>query len=60
VYRWGEFADDDVFNLRRVYVSKVSAMPGMFRFMLSGYYVPTRALLLRALNVKAPRDAACP
>jgi peptidoglycan/xylan/chitin deacetylase (PgdA/CDA1 family) len=59
VYRLNEFKADDVFNLRRVYVSQSSALPLMFRFMLSGYYVPTRALLLRALNIKAPRDVRC-
>jgi peptidoglycan/xylan/chitin deacetylase (PgdA/CDA1 family) len=59
VYRWGEFEDDDVFNLRRIYVSSYSRLPLMFRFMLSGYYVPTRALILRALNIKTPRDIGC-
>lgn len=56
VYRRNEFKTDDVFNLRRVYVSQYSAMPLMFRFMLSGYYGPTRALILRGLNIKVPRD----
>jgi len=59
VYRRNEFETDDVFNLRRVYVSKYSAIPLMFRFMLSGYYVPTRELILRVLNIKAPRDVDC-
>jgi peptidoglycan/xylan/chitin deacetylase (PgdA/CDA1 family) len=53
VYRRNEFKTDDVFNLRRVYVSQASALPLMFRFMLSGYYVPTRALILRALNIRS-------
>ena len=60
VYRSGEFAHDDVFNLRRVYVSESSRFPLMFPFMLSGYYVPARALILRALNVKTPREIGCP
>lgn len=59
VYRWGEFEDDDVFNLRRVYVSRYSRLPLMFRFMLSGSYVPTRALILRVLNMKTPRNIGC-
>ena len=59
VYRWGEFADDDVFNLRRVYVSRSSRFPLMFGFMLSGYYVPTRSLVLRVLNVRTPREIGC-
>jgi len=58
VYRRDEFKNKDVYNLRRIYVSKISEYPFMFRFMLSGYYVPTRALLLRLLNIKAPREAA--
>jgi peptidoglycan/xylan/chitin deacetylase (PgdA/CDA1 family) len=59
VYRWGEFADDDVFNLRRVYVSPTARLPLMFRFMLSGYYVPTRSLILRVLNIRTPREIGC-
>ncbi|HMH49682.1 MAG TPA: polysaccharide deacetylase family protein [Candidatus Acidoferrum sp.] len=59
VYRWGEFEDDDAFNVRRVYVSDYSRLPLMFRFMLSGYYVPTRSLILRVLNIKTPRDIGC-
>jgi len=58
VYRWGEFKIKDVYNLRRIYVSRVSELPFMFRFMLSGYYVPVRALMLRVFNIKSPRDAA--
>ena len=27
--------------------------------LLSGYYVPTRALILRGLNIKVPRDVRC-
>jgi peptidoglycan/xylan/chitin deacetylase (PgdA/CDA1 family) len=71
VYRRGEFDDDeedddddddddDVFNLRRAYVSRSSRFPGMFRFMLSGYYVPTRSLILRLVNVRTPREIGCP
>jgi len=60
VYRWGEFDDDDAFNVRRVYVSDSSRLPLMFRFMLSGYYVPTRSLILKILNIRTPRDIGCP
>jgi peptidoglycan/xylan/chitin deacetylase (PgdA/CDA1 family) len=59
VYRWGELGHDDVFNVRRVYVSGYSRFPLMFRFMLSGYYVPTRSLILRVLNIKTPRNIGC-
>ena len=31
----------------------------MWSFMLSGYYVPTRSLILRALNVRTPREIGC-
>jgi peptidoglycan/xylan/chitin deacetylase (PgdA/CDA1 family) len=58
VYPMGEFRTGDIYNLRRVFVSKISKYPGVFRFMLSGYYVPIRGLVLRLLNVKTPRDAA--
>lgn len=58
VYRWGEFKANDIYNLNRVNISKLSRYPLMFRFMLSGYYVPLRALLLRVFNIKAPRDAS--
>jgi len=57
VYRMGEFRLRDPYNLRRVYVSAISKYPGVFRFMLSGYYVPVRGLLLRLFNIKTPRDA---
>ena len=59
VYRWGEFENDDVFNVRRVYVSGYSRFPPMFRFMLSGYYVPARSVILRVLGIKTPRDIGC-
>ena len=55
-YRLGEFKLKDVYNLRRIYVSEYSKLPLMFRFMLSGHYVPARGLILRVLNIKAPRD----
>jgi len=55
-YRKGEFKDNDVYLLRRVFVSKISRFPLMFKFMVSGYYVPTKELLLRVLNIKTPRD----
>lgn len=57
VYRMGEFEPDDVFALNRVYVSKISRFPFVFRFMVSGDYVPARALALRLLNINAPRFA---
>lgn len=56
-YRRGEFKLNDIYNLRRIYVSGDSRFPLVFRFMLSGYYVPIRGLALRLLNIKAPRDA---
>src|SRR5712691_13159836 len=59
VYRWGEVEDADAFNVSRVYVSEYSQFPPMFRFMLSGYYVPTRSLILRVLNIKTPRNIGC-
>ncbi len=57
VYPWGEFKTNDLYNLNRVFISKLSKYPLMFRFMLSGYYIPTRALILRLINIKVPRDA---
>jgi peptidoglycan/xylan/chitin deacetylase (PgdA/CDA1 family) len=59
VYRLGEFKLGDVYNLRRIYVGEYSRMPLMFRFMLSGYYVAARGLILRILSIKAPRDVDC-
>jgi peptidoglycan/xylan/chitin deacetylase (PgdA/CDA1 family) len=56
-YRKGEFEDNDVYILKRVSVSNISKYPLIFRFMLSGYYIPTRELILRILNIKAPRDS---
>ncbi len=55
-YQRGEFRDNDMYVLRRVFVSKISRYPLVFRFMLSGYYVPTREFFLRLLNIKTPRD----
>jgi peptidoglycan/xylan/chitin deacetylase (PgdA/CDA1 family) len=57
VYRRDEFRRKNVYNLRRVYVSDLSRYPLVFRFMISGTYVPLRGLALRVLNIKAPRDA---
>lgn len=54
-YRKGEFKDNDIFILRRVFVSKISKHPFVFRFMLSGYYIPSREFILRVLNIKTPR-----
>lgn len=56
VYPRGQFKIKDPYNLRRVYVSGFSKYPLVFRFMLSGYYVPVRGLALRLLNIKAQRD----
>ncbi|MEW6009195.1 MAG: polysaccharide deacetylase family protein [Candidatus Omnitrophota bacterium] len=55
-YQRGEFKDNDIYILKRVFVSKISKYPFVFRFMLSGYYVPTREFILKVLNIKAPRD----
>jgi peptidoglycan/xylan/chitin deacetylase (PgdA/CDA1 family) len=55
VYPRDKFKRGDILNLRRVPVDHLSSKPLMFRFMLSGYYVPIRALLLRLLNINAPR-----
>ena len=56
VYRAGEYKLGDVYNMRRIYVSEMSRFPLMFRFMLSGYYVQARRLVLTILNIKVPRD----
>jgi peptidoglycan/xylan/chitin deacetylase (PgdA/CDA1 family) len=56
-YRLGEFKNNDVFVLKRVFMGKISMNPLIFKFMLSGYYVPVREFALRVLNIKAPRDA---
>jgi len=55
-YPLGEFSDSGVYLLRRVFVSKVSQYPFVFRFMVSGYFIPLRQLLYRAFNLKVPRD----
>lgn len=55
-YQRGQFRDNDIYILKRVFVSRVSKYPFVFRFMLSGYYVPTREFILRLLNIKVPRD----
>jgi peptidoglycan/xylan/chitin deacetylase (PgdA/CDA1 family) len=54
----GAFPIRDIYNLRRVYISGIAGYPFVFRFMLSGYYPPARALVLKLLNIKGPRDAA--
>lgn len=56
-YQRGEFEDKDIFCLKRVFVSKLSSLPLVFKFMLSGYYPATRELILKVLNVKTPRQA---
>ncbi|MDD2689908.1 MAG: polysaccharide deacetylase family protein [Candidatus Omnitrophica bacterium] len=56
-YQRGEFDDKDIFCLKRVFVSKLSSRPLVFKFMLSGYYLPTRELILKVLNIKTPRQA---
>lgn len=58
VYPAGKFITADIYNLQRVFVSPVSGYPLVFRFMLSGYYVPIRGLFLRLLGIDTPRDAA--
>ena len=54
-YQRGQFKNYDIYVLRRVFVSKLSKYPFVFRFMVSGYYIPTRELILRVLNIKTPR-----
>lgn len=56
VYPRGKFKIRDIYNMRRVHVTEISRYPFMFRFMLSGYYVPIRGLLLRLMGIDAPRD----
>lgn len=56
-YPIGKFKINGVYNMSRIYVSEFSRIPFVFRFMLSGYYVPTRALVLRILNIEVPRAA---
>jgi hypothetical protein len=58
VYPLGKFMTGNIHNMRRVFVSPYSDYPLVFRFMLSGYYVPVRALLLRLMAIDAPRDMA--
>lgn len=55
-YKRGEFGDNDIYMLKRVFVSKASKYPIVFRLMATGYYVPTRELILKILNIKTPRD----
>jgi peptidoglycan/xylan/chitin deacetylase (PgdA/CDA1 family) len=55
-YPLGEFGSTDLYLLRRVFVSRFSEWPFVFRFMVSGYYIPVRQLFLRVLNLKVPRD----
>lgn len=55
-YQRGEVSDGDIFCLKRIFVSKRSGHPLVFRFMLSGYYVPTRELILKVLNIRTPRE----
>lgn len=54
-YARGEFKDNDVYVFRRVVVTKSSKIPLVFRLMISGYYTPTRELILKLLNIKTPR-----
>lgn len=56
VYPAGKFMSRDIYNMRRVFVSSFSGYPLIFRFMLSGYYVPIRGWLLRLMAIDAPRD----
>ncbi len=55
-YQRGEFKDNDIYILKRVFVSRISQYPLVFKFMLSGYYVATREFILKVLNIKTPRD----
>ncbi len=55
-YPLGEFNGTNAYLLRRVFVSRSSAWPFVFRFMSSGYYIPARELFLRVFNLKVPRD----
>jgi peptidoglycan/xylan/chitin deacetylase (PgdA/CDA1 family) len=55
IYQRGEFSNDNIYILKRVFLSRISEFPLMFRFMLSGYYVPTQQLILKVLNIKTPR-----
>jgi len=57
-YRLWEFPLNDIYNMRRIYVSEQAKFPLMFRFMLTGYYVPVRELALRVFNIKTPREVA--
>lgn len=59
-YQRGQFNNNDVYILKRVCISKISKYPFIFKFMLSGYYIPTKELILRALNIKVPRDFYTP
>lgn len=55
-YKKGTIKDDDIYCLKRIFVSKTARYSFIFRFMLSGYYIPTREWLLRILNIETPRD----
>jgi len=54
-YQRGQYKNDDFYVLKRVFVSNISSHPLVFRFMLSGYFVPTRELILKVLNINVPR-----
>lgn len=58
VYPAGKFMSRDIYNMRRVFVSSFSGYPLVFRFMLSGCYVPIRGWLLRLMGIDAPRDVS--
>jgi len=55
-YKKGAIKDGDIYCLKRIFVSKIARYPFVFRFMISGYYIPTREWLLRVLNIETPRD----
>ena len=59
VYKIGEHKLGDVYNMRRIYVSETAKYPLIFRFMLSGYYVQARRVILTIMNIKVPRDVKC-
>lgn len=55
-YPMGKFMINDVYNMSRIHVSSFSKCPFVFKFMLSGYYVPMRGLLLKIMAIDVPRD----
>lgn len=54
-YQRGQFKNNDIHILKRVFVSRLSMYPFAFRSMISGYYVAAREFILRVLNIRVPR-----